>query len=156
MDRLDTLPADGAGTDTLTIRTLEPADLEAGFLETLTQLSEVNLTPEAARAVMKARCQRGVRTFVATSEGRVVGTASLFCEPKFIHAGGWVGHIEDVAVTAEFRRLGVGSRLIERLVGESRAAGCYKVILHCAEALVPFYAPLGFRKANVGMRLDLA
>jgi glucosamine-phosphate N-acetyltransferase len=137
------------------IRELTAHDLSEGFLESLAMLSEVRLTPEQALEVLRQRQRAGVRTFVAGVQGRVVGTASLLLEQKFIHGGGWVGHIEDVAVLGEYQGRGIGSALVRHAVEASRQRGCYKVILDCFEHLVDFYGRLGFRPHNRGLRLDL-
>jgi glucosamine-phosphate N-acetyltransferase len=134
---------------------LTAQDLSEGFLESLASLAEVRLTPEQALAVLRNRLRAGVRTFVARMQGRVVGTASLVLEQKFIHGGGWVGHIEDVAVQGEFQGRGIGSALVRHATEEARQRGCYKVILDCFEHLVPFYGRLGYRTHNLGLRIDL-
>jgi glucosamine-phosphate N-acetyltransferase len=141
--------------DGLVIRPFELGDLQRGFLETLSALAPTELTPEEAESICQARCARGIRTFVALLQGRVVGTASLFCEPKLIHSGGWVGHIEDVAVHPECRRRGIGTALVKHLVEEAQANGCYKVILNCYEHLLPFYQRAGFRAHDICLRRDL-
>jgi len=134
---------------------LRGEDLSHGFLETLASLAEVGLTPEQAREVLWRRLRSGVRTFVARSGREVLGTASLLVEQKFIHGGGRVGHIEDVAVRRDVQGGGVGAALVRHAVEEARKAGCYKVILSCFERLEPFYARLGFRRHDTGMRMDL-
>jgi glucosamine-phosphate N-acetyltransferase len=139
----------------LVIRDLDPADLGNGFLETLGFLSAVNLTPENARPVLAEQGRAGVLTFVAVSAGRVVGTASLVAERKFIHAGGRVGHVEDVAVHRDFQRRGIGTKLVVHAVKRAQAMGSYKVILDCFGPIAQFYARLGFREFNRGLRLDL-
>jgi glucosamine-phosphate N-acetyltransferase len=110
---------------------------------------------EEAAEVFRARLRAGVRTYVAVAEGRVVGTASLVIEPKFIHKGGRVGHIEDVAVHPDCRLRGVGSALVRHATEQARKQGCYKVILSCFERLVPFYSQLGYRLHDVGRRIHL-
>jgi glucosamine-phosphate N-acetyltransferase len=137
------------------IREVTPRDLSEGFLESLAALAEVRLTPEQALEVLRQRQRAGVRTYVARVQGRVVGTASLLLEQKFIHGGGWVGHIEDVAVLGEFQGRGIGSALVKHAAEAAREHGCYKVILDCFEHLVEFYGRLGFRPHNRGLRLDL-
>jgi glucosamine-phosphate N-acetyltransferase len=134
---------------------LTDRDLSNGFLETLASLSEVGLTAEQAAALLQERAQQGIKTYVARMDGRVVGTASLLVERKFIHRGGKVGHIEDVAVHRDLQLRGVGSRLVKHATDEARKLGCYKVILDCFERLAPFYARLGYRVFNIGMRNDL-
>jgi glucosamine-phosphate N-acetyltransferase len=137
------------------IRDLRTEDLANGFLDSLTSLTDVGLTPEEARGVMQTRQRAGVRTYVALLRGRVAGTASLVIEQKFIHRGGRIGHIEDVAVHRDFQGHGIGSALVQHATTEARKLGCYKVILSCFEDRVPFYSRLGFRRHDIGMRMDL-
>ena len=138
----------------ITIRELQSSDLDRGFLDALAALTEVDLTPESARSIY-ADLPANSRTFVAEFDGRIVGTATLLIERKFIHGGGKVGHIEDVAVNRAFQRQGIGTLLIEHAARTAEDAGCYKVILDCFDPLVPFYERLGFRPFNRGLRRDL-
>jgi glucosamine-phosphate N-acetyltransferase len=138
----------------LTIREMTTADLALPFLETLTALSEVGLSIRDAEEVQRQRRAQGIRTYVALWRGQVVGTASLLLERKFLHRGGLVGHIEDVAVHREFRLRGTGTAVVGHVTEEARKLGCYKVILDCFEDLVPFYTRLGYRPHNLGLRVD--
>jgi glucosamine-phosphate N-acetyltransferase len=89
-------------------------------------------------------------------KGRIIGTATLILETKFIHNGGCVGHIEDVVVHPDFRGKKVGQQLIHELVREARLAGAYKVILNCTPDNIPFYEKCGFTNNGVvQMRKDL-
>jgi len=54
--------------------------------------------------------------------GRVVGTATLFVERKFIRGLGLAGHIEDVVVDAACRGMGVGKLLLDTLTQVPRGA----------------------------------
>jgi glucosamine-phosphate N-acetyltransferase len=139
------------------IRELQEADLSKCLSDTLTGLAEVGLSTAELRAVMEERRRTGAYTFVAidpTSE-EVVGTASLIVERKFIHRGGRSGRIEDVSVRRGYRGQGLGAALVQHAIQEARRLGCYKVILNCFDQLVPLYASMGFRKHDLGMRLDL-
>lgn len=127
------------------------SDLQNGLVETLACLSPIT---KATERTFRERIARGVMTFVALIDDKVVGTASLFVEPKFIHDGGLVGHIEDVAVLPEFQGMGVGQNLVEHCVEQARLAGCYKVILDCKHDLIPFYEQSGFKVSGYQMRLD--
>jgi len=138
----------------LTVQELTAPDLTNGFLESLASLTEVGLTPKEAVDVFRKRLRAGIRTYVALLEGRVVGTASLLVEQKFIHQGGKAGHIEDVAVHKDHQRQGIGTLLVRHCTEEARKHGCYKVILNCFERLVPFYARIGYHQQDVGLRCD--
>jgi glucosamine-phosphate N-acetyltransferase len=149
-------PSSTLASNGLLVRPFELTDFERGFAETLGGLAEVNLALDDATEIYRARCARGIRTYVVESEGRVIATASLFCEPKFIHAGGWVGHVEDVAVHTSTRRQGVGRLLVQHLVAEATRFGCYKVVLNCFADLLPFYEQSGFHQHDVCLRHDIS
>jgi glucosamine-phosphate N-acetyltransferase len=137
------------------IRPLFGGDLANGFLEVLATLSPVELSIAEAGEVLRERLRTGIQTFVALVGSQVVGTASLVLEKKFIHRGGHVGHIEDVAVRADYQGHGIGRSLVRRLLAAAHDAGCYKVILNCKEHNIPFYERLGFRRNETEMRYDL-
>jgi glucosamine-phosphate N-acetyltransferase len=143
------------GATRLVLRELNGRDLENGFLETLANLADVELTLEQAREVLRQRLRRDVHTYVVCMDGTVIGTASLLIEHKFIHGGGRCGHIEDVVVQRTWQGQGIARILVEHAVTEARRFGCYKVVLNCYEALTPFYERCGFRVHDQGMRLDL-
>lgn len=138
-----------------TIRALHGPDIPRGFLESMEGLAEVGLTTEEAAQVFHQRLRNSIHTYVALVGDRVIGTASLLVERKFIHKGNHVAHVEDVAVHPSHRKAGVGAALIEHLIAEAKRYGCYKVILNCHERLVPFYEAQGFHRHDVGMRIDI-
>lgn len=138
------------------ISELTPETLTEEFLTTLSSLAEVLLDLEDARSILRERIARCMRTYVAgAGEEGIIGTASLLLEPKFIHRGGIVGHIEDVAVRSDFRGAGIGRQLIEHASRMAQALGCYKVILNCSPENAAFYGKCGFREHELGMRMDL-
>jgi glucosamine-phosphate N-acetyltransferase len=81
----------------------------------------------------------------------IVGAGTLFIELKFIHACGRVGHVEDVVVAERCRGRALGKVVVEALVEEAKRAGCYKIILDCAEKNVQFYERCGFSKKELQM-----
>lgn len=141
-------------TNGLTVRLMDATDLNRGFLESLRALKPIELSDQQAIEVYRDRLKSRIRTYVAIIDGRIAGTASVFIEPKFINSGGVVGHIEDVAVHTDFQKHGVGRALVEHLLEVCREFRCYKVILDCAEGVIPFYERLGFRRWEQAMRLD--
>jgi predicted GNAT family N-acyltransferase len=54
------------------------------------------------------------------------------------------GKIGRLAVLPSVRRLGIGSRLLRRLVGLARERGLAEVYLHAQVGALPFYAAHGF------------
>ncbi len=137
------------------IRELTEDLIDERFLETLENLAPVERDIAGAHGVLRARAVLGVRTYIALDGHRIVGSASLVVEPKFIHGGGRVGHIEDVVVHADSQGMGIGKKLMEHVTREAKAAGCYKAILACTPANKPFYEKCGYREHEIEMRIDL-
>src|SRR4051794_1894014 len=79
-----------AAADAVKVREMTLSDLEHGVLESLASLAEVGLSAAEAVPIFHERLRAGVRTFVACVGDRVVGTASVLLERKFIHRGGLV------------------------------------------------------------------
>lgn len=138
------------------IMDLNLAHLESpSFFETLAELAECTLPIDKLKDIYYDRQHSGVRTMVMVIDETVVATASIFVEWKFLHSGGKVAHIEDVAVHKEYKRNGFGRSMVQYLIGLAKDAGCYKVILNCSPQVAPFYETLGFKKHEYEMRLNL-
>ena len=138
------------------IREIEKSDLEKGFLESLDSLRLASdLGFDKAREVFdKIKSNPNHKIFVAQVGEKIVGSTTLFMEPKFIHHGGLVGHIEDVVVAKEVQGKGIGEKLIEVSLNFAKNCGCYKTILDCVEDINPFYEKIGFKKHSNSMRFD--
>lgn len=140
------------------VRELTPEDIGKGLIETLSNLSDIGaLTPKGAHDIFSRMKGNPVyHVFVAVADSNeVIGATTLLVEQKFIHAGGLVGHIEDVSVRKGHEGKGVGAAVVGAAVEKARELGCYKVILDCKKDIVGFYTKLGFKEYEVGMRIDL-
>lgn len=93
--------------------------------------------------------------YVLESHGKVVATATLIIVDKFIHDGGCMALIEDVATHPNSRGCGFASIIVKELVDKAKLYDCYKVILNCNDNLVPFYEKNGFKRDGNLMRIDL-
>ena len=140
------------------IREIDLDDLNHGFLEALSNLSDTRgLDLEDARMLLlKIRINPFHKIFVAVKEDdEVIGTTTLIIEQKFIHNCGLVGHVEDVSVRKDYEGAGVGNALVKKAVESAEKFGCYKCVLDCETRLIKFYEKLGFRKHEIAMRRDL-
>ena len=141
-----------------TIRELREGDIQNGFLKSLDSLtlaSDID-KDKAAEVFERINSNPDYIIAVAELEGRIVGTTTLFIESKFIHKGGFVGHIEDVSVDKNFHGQKIGQKIMEYLLKVSKSRGCYKTILNCTDEVKPFYEKLGFRQVANELRIDNA
>jgi glucosamine-phosphate N-acetyltransferase len=140
----------------LTIRKLEDTDLFNGFLESLDSLRKASdmSEPKAKEILNKIKSNPDHSVFVVIQDGKVIGSTTLLIEPKFIHQGGKVGHIEDVVVAKKYQGTGIGEKLINFVLDYAKKSGCYKTILDCSDDVMPFYEKIGFKKHSRCMRFD--
>ncbi|WP_299529512.1 GNAT family N-acetyltransferase [uncultured Streptomyces sp.] len=95
---------------------------------------------------------------VAESEGRVVGTAQLTIIPGLSRRGATRAVIEAVRVHRDVRGNGLGTRLIQWALDESRRQDCTLVQLTSDTSRTNahrFYERLGFVSSHVGFKLSL-
>ncbi len=85
-------------------------------------------------------------------ENIIVGTGTILIEPKIIHNFGLVGHIEEVIIHPEYRNLGIGKVIVEKLVAYAKSHNCYKCILNCTNDKMPFYEKCDF--TNNGFQMS--
>ncbi|MFI9170585.1 GNAT family N-acetyltransferase [Streptomyces lincolnensis] len=95
---------------------------------------------------------------VAVREGRVVGTLQLTVIPGLSRRGSTRSVIEGVRVHSDERGSGLGTRLIEWAIEESRRQECQLVQLTSDNTRTDahrFYERLGFTASHVGFKLQL-
>ena len=140
----------------LIIRELEEKDFKNGFLTTLDVLRETSSMGEgkAIEIFKKIKSNPEHIIIIAEIEGRVIGSTTLLIEPKFIHQGGVVGHIEDVVVDKKFQGKKIGEKIITHVLEIAKNHGCYKTILDCSDSVKPFYEKLGFKYNSNELRFD--
>jgi len=138
------------------IREIEENDLENGFLESLDFLRKASSIDRVkAREIFKKISHDPNHIiYVAIDDNKIVGSATLFIEQKFIHEGGLKMHVEDVVVRKDYERKGIGMKLIRTLLDYAKEKNCYKTILDCKDDVKAFYEKIGFHEESNGMRYD--
>ena len=141
------------------IRELKEEDLSKGFIETLSNLSEVGKLANDTirkREILSEIKDKNCRIVIAedNQNHQIIGSATLLIEQKFIHNGGKAGHIEDVVTRKGYEGKGIGREILKELIKIAKDNECYKIILDCDEKLVKFYEKLGFKKHSIMMRLN--
>ena len=138
------------------IRELEKEDLWNGFLTSLDSLRQASdISKNVAEEVFeKINSNPNHIVAVAVLDEKIVGSTTLLIEPKFIHKGGLVGHIEDVVVDKNFQGQKIGVKILKYLLEIAQNRGCYKTILDCTDDVKPFYERLGFKHTANELRFD--
>ncbi|MDC4231169.1 MAG: GNAT family N-acetyltransferase [Nitrosopumilus sp.] len=138
------------------IRELKKEDLLNGFLTTLDSLRQTSDIDknDAEKIFEKIDSNSDHIIEIAELDGKIVGATTLLIEPKFIHKGGLVGHIEDVVVDKNFQGQKIGEKIMKYLLEFAKKRGCYKTILDCTDEVKPFYEKLGFRHIANELRFD--
>ncbi|KAL0211912.1 hypothetical protein RCL1_005538 [Eukaryota sp. TZLM3-RCL] len=127
-------------------RKLKELDFECGFIQLLSQLTDIGDVSLSRFRQTLNTLPSAIHVYVIENKnsGKVVATATLLVEQKFIHSCGSVGHIEDVVVASEYRGRNLGRILVQHLSHLAESLGCYKTILDCSSKFVPFYEKCGF------------
>ena len=138
------------------IRELRKEDLWNGFLTTLDSLRQASDIDrnKADEIFEKINSNPDHIVVIAEVDGKIVGTTTLLIEPKFIHKGGLVGHIEDVVVDKNFQGQKIGEKIMKYLLEFAKNRGCYKTILDSTDDVKPFYEKLGFKHIANELRFD--
>src|SRR4051812_14823992 len=116
-----------------------------------------DLTPYLS-ALQRLASDPNQHLVVAAREGRVVGTLQLSVIPGLSRRGATRSIIEAVRIHADERGSGLGTRLIEWAIDESRRQGCQLVQLTSDSSRTDahrFYERLGFTASHVGFKLPL-
>jgi glucosamine-phosphate N-acetyltransferase len=127
-------------------RKLEESDYDKNYLQLLTQLTEVGHISQNDFSEILGKIQSQIWVFEDTNANKIVASASIFLEQKFIHGGGIVAHLEDVVVDQSYRGNQLGQKLIANIVEKARESGAYKIIADCKPELLSFYSKNGFEK----------
>jgi len=136
------------GEPWLKVRPLKDRDYDRGFLQLLSQLTnvgQVTRTQFLTRfSQMKASGDYFVTVVEDTRKGLVIAAASLVIERKFIHNCSIRGRLEDVVVNDTYRGKQLGKLIVVTVSLLAQYLGCYKMSLDCKDNLIKFYQSLGY------------
>jgi len=143
--------------DHFIVRKLEHNDFHKGYVEVLSQLSDINndLMTENKFNIFVDELPSNIHIFVIfnTHKNKIVGSGTIIIENKIIHNFGKVGHIEDVVIDSNYRGYGLGKIIVNYLIDYAKLNNCYKVILMASDENVEFYKKSGLYKKDNSMAL---
>ena len=146
-------------------RKASAADIELLMEIRLEMLREVNGLSEdhefSTVLVEKSReyfLEGDQTTVLAFEGGKPAGCGSISyirVMPTYDHPTGRRGHIMNVYTRPDFRRRGVGRRLMEMLIKDAKAQGATEISLDATEQGRPLYKAMGFAESWEGMVMVL-
>jgi GNAT superfamily N-acetyltransferase len=103
---------------------------------------------------------RDITVYLAEVDEQVVGTATLMTMPNLTYGCAPTAFVEAVVVAAAYRRRGIATAMMRRLLSHAGSAGCNKVQLlshkrHATDGAHRLYTSLGFEPEAEGFRLYL-
>ena len=138
----------------MNIRSLSLSDYYKNYINLLSQLTNIgNISFEQFSIKFQTINNSNIHIFVIENNNIIIVTATILIEDKFIHNCSKVGHIEDIVIDKNYRKLGLGKVMIEYLVEFAKKQNCYKIILDCDKNLVSFYHKMAFVEKNIQMAL---
>ena len=148
----------------LEYRLMTALDIEAYIALRVRQLREAGATEDVDLAPALRDyydCHLSDDTFrawLAVEDGRIVATSGMSLAekpPYFSNPAGRIGLLSGMYTLPEYRRRGIGRRLLGRVVDEARAWGCGAVQITASDMGVLLYADFGFVKNGNFMQLKL-
>ena len=129
-------------------RKLSLDDFNKGYLQLLEQLTIVGNISKEEFLKIYGNIGSNIYVYEDLEAQKIIASATLLIEQKFIHNGGKVGHLEDVVVDSNYRGFRIGQKIIQKIINLAKENNCYKLIADCKTDLIPFYQKNGFQKKD--------
>ena len=145
-------------TANLDIREATHRDLPA-LIELYQHLVEGDEQPslEMAEDVFERfKAYEGSAIVVAETAGILVASCAIVVVPNLTRGAKPYGLIENVVTHRDFRKRGIGKRVLLQAVELAWAAGCYKVMLMTGSKerdVLNFYLGAGFEQSKTGFQV---
>jgi glucosamine-phosphate N-acetyltransferase len=142
-------------TNDFIIRQLREGDYDKGYLTILSELTTVGniIKKEFIQRFNEMPQNHMIYVIENINTGKLMGAGTLLIEMKFIHNCSKVGHIEDIVVSKNYRKQGLGKAIVQHLSKLSEAFGCYKCILNCDKDKIGFYVKNSFKETGIEMAI---
>ena len=89
--------------------------------------------------------------FIIEYNNKLIATAKLIIEQKFIHKLAKYGYIEDVIVDENYRKKNIGKNIIKYIVDYCKNNNFFKITLSCNKHLINFYEKNNFKVYDIHM-----
>lgn len=130
------------------IREINESDYNKGFLNLFQQLNNTEIKMSFEKFKNKLLKMNSSKIIVVEFNNFIIATGKVYIEEKFYNN---VAHIEDIIVHKNFRKIGLGKKIVKKLIDYAHEQKCYKVILNCKEEIVKFYKSNNFKIVGTEM-----
>jgi GNAT superfamily N-acetyltransferase len=127
--------------------------------DTFDRPRDPRISTETARHILQSIRDQAGEVFVATSEGVLVATYTIYVCHNLTRAGRPFAVVENVICAPGHRRQRIGTALMEHAKAYARSRGCYKIFLQSGakrDDTRSFYESCGFSgdKRGYQVRFD--
>lgn len=105
----------------------------------------------------KALTENTCDVIIAEDTGKCVGTGIVFyydSVPSAFNVTGKNAYITSMYVAPDYRRQGIGSTILDKMIGVAMEKGYRIIMLNASDMGKPMYQKRGFVKTSNGMILD--
>jgi len=89
--------------------------------------------------------------YYKNDEIEIIASGTIIIEPKIIHSGKNVGHIEDIVVHPKHQGKGLSTKIVKYLKDYGLENNCYKIILDCDKNIKKVYEKNDFYEKDIQM-----
>lgn len=138
----------------MNIRKIDINDYEK-YLNLLSQLTDIGQISEKEFTnrinIINSNHYLDIYVIEDSKTKELIGSGTLYIEPKIIHSCSFLGHIEDIVIDKKYRGKNYGKYIIDHLVRVAKLNNCYKLVLTCNQKNIGFYDKCGFKIKDYNM-----
>ena len=100
-----------------------------------------------AKNIWKNIENQNIKYFIAKENGKIIASCYICIIPNLTRGGKSIGFIENVITDIEYRRKGIGKKIMENAIKYAKEQNCYKVLLQSGNERTEahrFYESIGF------------
>lgn len=97
--------------------------------------------------------------WIVEDNGEIIATAAIaFYQfpPTYTNKTGWKGYITNMYTRNDYRKQGIATLLLDKLVEEAKIRNVNKLWLGASELGRPVYEKFGFRQTGVWLDMDIS
>lgn len=119
---------------------------------------DIDLVPALKKYYLRHMADNTFFSWIATDNGRMIGTSGLSIvekPPYFGCPNGKIGLLSSMFTNKAYRRQGIAKELLPRITAEARKEDCCVIQITASDMGVLLYSNFGFTKNNNFMQYDL-